>query len=512
MLFNSPEFLLFFPVVTIAYFLLPHRYRWAWLLAASCWFYMAFIPQYILILGVTITVDYFAGLGLEKFTGRKKRWVLMASIFANIGMLSFFKYFNFANQNLSALANFLGWNYPIHSLSIILPIGLSFHTFQSLSYTIEVYRGHQKAERHFGYLALYVMYYPQLVAGPIERPQNILHQLHEEHHFEYQRVTDGLKRMAWGMFKKVVIADRMVLFVNPVYADPASHNGPALVLATLAFAIQIYCDFSGYSDIALGSAQVMGVRLMKNFDHPYFARSIAEFWQRWHISLSTWFRDYLYIPLGGNRVSRPRWMVNIFVTFLISGLWHGANWTYVIWGALHGTYFLLSALTESARARLASLLGLSSWPRLRTALSTLTTFALVSFAWIFFRAASLRDAIYISSHLTTGWTEFLRQAWKLIRHGWNQTASDGLYPLVDAVFRSLKPLTGESRTVIVLTLTALLILLAVEILQYRGDFLEKVRRQPVWLRRGLYASLVAAILILGAWYASVQQAFIYFQF
>ncbi|MFZ5859010.1 MAG: MBOAT family O-acyltransferase [Chloroflexota bacterium] len=512
MLFNSGEFLIFFPIVTIAYFLLPHRYRWALLLAASCWFYMAFIPKYILILGVTITVDYFAGLGLEKFEGRKKRWVLMASILANIGMLAFFKYFNFANENLSTLASFLGWNYPIHNLSIILPIGLSFHTFQSLSYTIEVYRGHQKAERHFGYLALYVMYYPQLVAGPIERPQNVLHQLHEEHHFEYQRVADGLKRMAWGMFKKVVIADRMVVFVNPVYSDPSSFSGPALVLATLAFAIQIYCDFSGYSDIALGSAQVMGVRLMKNFDHPYFARSISEFWSRWHISLSTWFRDYLYIPLGGNRVSKPRWMFNIFVTFLVSGLWHGANWTYIIWGALHGTYFVLSALTESARARLASLLGLGGWPRLRAALSMLTTFALVSFAWIFFRAASLSDALYISGHLATGWTEFLRQGWRALQQGWSQVASGGLYPLADSFFRALKPLTGESRTVIVLTLFALLILLVVEILQFRGDVLERIHQRPAWFRRVLYATLIAAILILGASYASVQQAFIYFQF
>ncbi len=512
MLFNSVEFLVFFPIVTIAYFALPHRHRWALLLAASCWFYMAFIPKYILILGITITVDYFAGLGLEKFEGRKKRWVLLASIFANIGMLAFFKYFNFANENLSALAGFLGWNYPIHSLSILLPIGLSFHTFQSLSYTIEVYRGRQKAERHFGYLALYVLYYPQLVAGPIERPQNVLHQLHEEHYFDYRRVTDGLMRMAWGMFKKVVIADRMILFVNPVYNDPTSHSGPALVFATLAFAIQIYCDFSGYSDIALGSAQVMGVRLMKNFDHPYFARSISEFWLRWHISLSTWFRDYLYIPLGGNRVAKPRWIFNIFVTFLVSGLWHGANWTYLLWGALHGTYFLLSALTEPARARLASFLGLGSWPRLRAAFSTLTTFAIVSFAWIFFRAASLGDALYISGHLASGWRAFLRQSWKLFQRGWEQLSSGEWHPLVNAMFESLKPLTNESRSVLALTVFGLLILLVVEILQYRFDLMERVRQSPAWIRRVLYASLVASILILGAWYASVQQAFIYFQF
>ena len=512
MLFNSAAFLLFFPVVTTAYFLLPHRFRWMLLLAASCYFYMAFIPKYILILAVTITVDYFAGLGLEKFEGQKKRWVLLASILTNIGMLAFFKYFNFANENLSALANFIGWNYPIHNLSIILPIGLSFHTFQSLSYTIEVYRGHQKAERHFGYLALYVMYYPQLVAGPIERPQNILHQLHTEQHFDYPRVTDGLKRMAWGMFKKVVIADRMVRFVTPVYADPTSFDGPALVLATLAFSIQIYCDFSGYSDIALGSAQVMGVKLMKNFDHPYFARSIAEFWRRWHISLSTWFRDYLYIPLGGSRVSKPRWAFNLFLTFLVSGLWHGANWTYIIWGALHGSYFILSTLTEPLWERLSALTRLDKLPRLKAALAMLTTFALVTFAWIFFRAASLRDALYITRHLVSGWPAYLAQSWSILVEGIQKTADLGLYALVNAGFTIVEQVTSESRAVIALTVFALLILLIVEVLQFRGNFLEQLNRKPVYLRRAVYASLLAAILILGTSYASVQQAFIYFQF
>ena len=512
MLFNSAAFLIFFPVVTTAYFLLPHRFRWVLLLAASCYFYMAFIPKYILILVVTITVDYFAGLGLETFEGRKKRWVLIASILTNVGMLAFFKYFNFANENLAALADFIGWNYPIQTLSILLPIGLSFHTFQSLSYTIEVYRGHQKAERHFGYLALYVMYYPQLVAGPIERPQNILHQIHEEHHFEYARVTSGLKWIAWGMFKKVVIADRMVQFVNPVYSDPTSYDGPALVLATLAFAIQIYCDFSGYSDIALGSAQVMGVKLMKNFDHPYFAHSISEFWRRWHISLSTWFRDYVYIPLGGNRVTQPRWAFNIFLTFLISGLWHGANWTYIIWGALHGFYFILFALTESFWQKLSSAMRLDQLPRLKDGLSMLATFSLVTFAWIFFRAESLGDAQYITRHLVSGWRSYLVQSWDTLVLGIQGIADLGIYSFVNAFFKTLGPVTSESRVVIALTALALVILFVIEILQYRGNLLEHLDQKPVILRRVVYASLLAAILILGTSYASVQQAFIYFQF
>jgi alginate O-acetyltransferase complex protein AlgI len=512
MLFNSAAFLIFFPVVTTAYFLSPHRFRWLLLLAASCYFYMAFIPRYILILAVTITVDYFAGLGLEKYEGRAKRRVLLASILTNLGMLAFFKYFNFANENLAGLARFIGWNYPLHSLAILLPIGLSFHTFQSLSYTIEVYRGHQQAERHFGYLALYVMYYPQLVAGPIERPQNILHQLHTEQHFEYRRVTNGLKWMAWGMFKKVVIADRMVLFVNPVYNDPTQHTGPALVFATLAFAVQIYCDFSGYSDIALGSAQVMGVRLMKNFDHPYFARSISEFWRRWHISLSTWFRDYVYIPLGGNRVPKPRWAFNLFLTFLVSGLWHGAAWTYIIWGALHGLYFLLAAVSEPVWIRLSALIRLDRLPRLKFALAALTTFALVTFAWIFFRAASLTDALYIVRHLVSGWPSFLAQSWQAVVGGVQQTAHLGPYALVNALFTILAPLTDESRTVIALTALALVILIVMEVLQYRGNVLEQLQQKPLYLRRIVYASLIAVILILGTSYASVQQAFIYFQF
>ena len=482
------------------------------LLAASCYFYMAFIPKYILILAVTITVDYFAGLGLEKFEGRTKRWVLLASILTNIGMLAFFKYFNFANENLAQLAKFIGWNYPLHSLSIILPIGLSFHTFQSLSYTIEVYRGNQKAERHFGYLALYVMYYPQLVAGPIERPQNILHQLHTEQHFDYQRVTDGLKWMAWGMFKKVVVADRMVLFVNPVYNDPTHHTGPALVFATLAFAIQIYCDFSGYSDIALGSAQVMGVKLMKNFNHPYFAQSISEFWRRWHISLSTWFRDYLYIPLGGNRVVKPRWAFNLFITFLISGLWHGANWTYVIWGALHGSYLVLTTLAEPVWNYFSEFTRLDKLPRLKAVISILTTFSLVTFAWIFFRASSLNDALYIVSHLFNGWHVFLTQSLDVLRDGVQSTADLGAYAIVNTAFKLLTPLTGESRTVLALTALALMILLVIEVLQYRGNFLEQLHQRPTYVRRIVYASLLAAILILGTSYASVQQAFIYFQF
>ena len=509
MLFNSFHFLLFFPVVTVAYFLLPHRFRWMLILSASCYFYMTFIPKYIFILAITITIDYFAGLGLEKLKGTKRKWFLVLSILSNIGMLAFFKYFNFANENLASLAHFIGWNYPIQHLEIILPIGLSFHTFQSLSYTIEVYRGRQKAERHFGYLATYVMFYPQLVAGPIERPQHILHQLHTEQKFDYQRIADGLKWMAWGMFKKVVIADRMALLVDPIYNSPTDHTGPALVFATLAFAIQIYCDFSGYSDIALGSAQVMGIKLMKNFAHPYFAKSISEFWQRWHISLSTWFRDYLYIPLGGNRVAKPRWVFNLLITFLISGFWHGANWTFVIWGALHGLYVVFFGLTENLWTRVSSALRLDRFQKLANAFSTFITFSLVTYAWIFFRANNLSDAIYISKGLFGGWEQYISQSKTVLFEGIGSTRFD---VALNSIFSVMSPLTTETRGFILITVLALFVLLTIEIKQFRGNFLQDLNLQPAYIRWALYSLIITITLVFGTAYTGAQRPFIYFQF
>ncbi|MFY7887527.1 MAG: MBOAT family O-acyltransferase, partial [Spirosomataceae bacterium] len=336
MLFNSLEFLIFFPLVTILYFLIPYKFRWLLLLLASCYFYMAFVPIYMLILGFTIVVDYYAGIWIEAAEGKKRKAYLTLSLIANIGVLAVFKYYNFINTNLTWLLSGFVLKNPIPFLKILLPIGLSFHTFQAMSYTIEVYRGNQKAERHFGIYSLYVMFYPQLVAGPIERPQNVLHQFYEKYDFDYQRVTDGLKLMAWGMFKKVVIADRAALFVNTVYDHPYEKTGFPLIISTIFFSFQIFCDFSGYSDIALGSAQVMGFELMKNFDRPYFSKTMSEFWRRWHISLSTWFRDYLYISLGGNRVAKWRKEYNLFIVFLVSGIWHGASWNFIIWGAIHG--------------------------------------------------------------------------------------------------------------------------------------------------------------------------------
>jgi alginate O-acetyltransferase complex protein AlgI len=395
MLFNSFHFLIFFIVVTSLYFLIPYKQRWILLLASSCYFYMVFVPIYILILGFTIIIDYFAGIYIENALGGRRKLLLMFSFIANIGVLAVFKYYNFLNENLSILLHGAGYQNPIPYLSILLPIGLSFHTFQAMSYTIEVYRGKQKAEHHFGIYSLYVMFYPQLVAGPIERPQNLLHQFRENYNFDYDRVIEGLKLMLWGLFKKLVIADRLAIYVNAVYNNPEQHNGTTLILATVFFAFQIYCDFSGYSDMAIGAAKVMGFKLMTNFNRPYFARDISEFWKRWHISLSTWFKDYLYISLGGNRVSTSRWYFNLFFVFMISGLWHGANWTYIIWGALNGFYLVFAIISQGFRTKFNKLIGISKLPKLNHFLQIFITFILACFAWIFFRANTLEDASLI---------------------------------------------------------------------------------------------------------------------
>lgn len=390
MIFNSLPFLFFYLIVTPLFFLIKDNKRWILLLIASCYFYITFVPAYILILIFTIVIDYYAALAIEKTPEKKKRKrLLVLSLVANIGVLAVFKYYNFFAANINQIYDGHG---PLLYLSILLPIGLSFHTFQAMSYTIEVYRGNQPAEKHFGIYALYVMFYPQLVAGPIERPQNIIHQFYEKHPFSYDNLKAGLMQMATGLFKKVVIADRLALLVDGAYTHPRAQSGTTLLIATLFYSFQIYCDFSGYSDIAIGAARTMGFTLMDNFRAPYFSRSVSEFWTRWHISLSTWFRDYLYIPLGGNRVAVSRWCLNLMIVFIVSGFWHGANWTFIVWGALHG-FFLIAHISIN---KLLERWGYRFKPNiLKRTLQISFTFCLVSLAWVFFRAANVADAFYI---------------------------------------------------------------------------------------------------------------------
>lgn len=489
MLFNSIDFLIFFLIVTIVYFLLPFRARQYWLLAASCYFYMAFIPKYILILAITITVDYFVGRVLEKIQGDKQRRLfLIISIISNIGFLFVFKYFNFFNTNLAALADALGWNYPIENLKIILPIGLSFHTFQSLSYIIEIYKNKQKAEKNFITFALYVMFYPQLVAGPIERPQNMLHQFHEKYDFNLERVADGLKIILWGLFKKVVIADRLALFVNEIYKNPSQYSGLPVVVATFFFCFQIYCDFSGYSDIALGCAKVMGFKLMVNFDKPYLSRSISEFWKRWHISLSTWFKDYVYIPLGGNRVPKLKVYRNLFITFLLSGLWHGANWTFVIWGGLNGLYLIISQVTAPARGRFISILKIKENGPLHIVIKTGCTFLLTMFAWIFFRAGSFADAITIIGNMFTGW---------------------GTGDYMQSLYTVVSNASGLSIVSFLFSFAFIAFLIMVEVIQQKMVIRDILDKKIPYLNWGVYLMAILCIIIFGQ-FAQIQ--FIYFQF
>jgi alginate O-acetyltransferase complex protein AlgI len=396
MLFNSINFLVFFIVVTFLYFISPHKYRWVLLLTSSCYFYMAFIPVYILILLITILIDYCAGIWIENSAGRKKKVYLMWSIVSTCLVLFTFKYYNFFLNSFSFISSVTNVEFNTLKSNLILPIGLSFHTFQSLSYVIEVYRGNQKAERHFGIYSLYVMFYPQLVAGPIERPQNLLHQFYEKHSLDYVRISNGLKLMVWGLIKKMVVADRLAKVVDTVYNNPHQFHGSSLIIATIFFSFQIYYDFSGYSDIAIGASQVMGFKLMENFNRPYSSKSLTEFWKRWHISLSTWFKDYIYIPLGGNQVQIPRWCLNLLITFTISGLWHGASWGFLIWGFLNGLFLIVEALCSK-------FLNFKLKHKLpngfTTTLKNCFTFLVISFTWIFFRAHGLKDALYIIQNL-----------------------------------------------------------------------------------------------------------------
>ena len=499
MLFNSAEFcLLFFPLVTGLYFVLPHRWRWLLQLAASCWFYMAFVPLFILILAFTILVDFVAGIAIEGSSGPRRKAYLVASIVANVGVLAVFKYWDFLNGNLTGLLGSIGLEYHMPKLKewtffgllpagMVLPIGLSFHTFQSLSYTIEVYRGHQRAERRFGLFALYVMFYPQLVAGPIERPANLLNQLNAgdghgiRSRYDHARVGWGLKQMLWGFFKKLVIADRCGVVVDQVYSDVDGYGGASLLLATYLFAFQIYCDFSGYTDIALGAARVMGFDLMVNFRTPYRSTSISEFWSRWHISLSSWFRDYLYIPLGGNRVVKWRWYFNLFLVFMVSGLWHGASWTYVIWGALHGGYLVLALLCAPLWARFDALTGLDARPVLKRWINVLVTFHLVVLAWVFFRANQVQDAFTLYDRLfSTGWSfSDLMGLRDDLNNGMFEATLVlvGLFLLIDPVYDA---------------------------------WIKRERVWPGgWQGQFAFATLAAAILIFGFYGAT---SFIYFQF
>lgn len=482
MLFNSLAYAVFLPVVVAGYFLLPQRARVIWLLAASCFFYMVYRAVYVLVLATLIAIDYLAALRIEAApSGRTRLFYLRISIAATCGVLFIFKYFNFFAASASTGARWLGLGFTPSLLTWALPIGLSFHTFQSLAYVIEVYRGKQMAERNPIVYATYVMFFPQLVAGPIERPQHLLHQFREHHTFDPVTATAGIKRIAWGLFKKAVIADRLALIVKDVFDAPAHFGGFYLTVAAVAFTYQIYCDFSGYTDIALGSAQLLRFRLMENFNAPFRARSISDFWHRWHISLSTWFRDYVYFPLGGSRGSTLQTFSNLMITFILSGLWHGAGWTYLVWGALNGVYLVAGRATQAWRNRLAAGLGLGEDHPLRVALGIVLTFGFTCAAFVFFRAASLRQASYILTHVYRNFRLRL--------------------PLAT-------PHVDEQQFVI--AAAAILLLEAVQWVQRHPSVATRFYAAPAQTRWACYLAFASGIALFGVYLDG--GAFIYFQF
>lgn len=484
--FNSLQYYLFLPAVILLYYILPVKLRNPLLLIASYFFYMCWQPTYALLMLTSTAITYFCSRCIAQYPGRKKLW-LASSLVLNLAILFFFKYFNFAASLITDILNAANLQVMAPSLDVLLPVGISFYTFQALGYTIDVYRGDIAAEKSFPTYALFVSFFPQLVAGPIERSRNLLPQFREVHRFSWENIKAGLLPFFWGLFKKIVIADQLAVIVNTVYAAPENFLPYQLVAATIAFAFQIYCDFSAYSDIARGSAIMLGFRLMRNFNSPYFATSVQDFWRRWHISLSTWFRDYLYFPLGGSRCSKARHCLNLLIVFAVSGLWHGAALTFIIWGLLNGLYQVVSLLTAPARKKIQQALHVQDGNPLLTIFRYAITFALICIAWVFFRAESLGDATYILNVVA------------------------GLIPSAGDLGQAHLSMGLDAANKI-MVIVAMLVLLAVDYLGLRHNLAEKINNTII-PRYVIYFLLLAAIFIFGSYGVGYDpQDFVYFQF
>ena len=486
MLFNSFHFLIFFPIVTLIYFLIPYRVRWIWLLITSYFFYMCWNPKYAILIATSTLITYLSGIFISNSKDKKKLWVALSFI-SNLGILFFFKYFDFAIENINIILNKLHITLITPSFDVLLPVGISFYTFQALSYTVDVYRGDVKPEKNLGKYALFVSFFPQLVAGPIETSKHLLDQFNHNYDFDYERVKSGFLLMLWGFFQKLVIADRIAIVVNTVYNNYTSYSGFTLIVATVLFAFQIYCDFSSYSDIAIGCARVMGFELMQNFNRPYFSKSIAEFWRRWHISLGGWFRDYLYIPLGGSRHGKLKKYRNIMIVFLTSGLWHGAGWGFIVWGFLHGFYQVVGDLLKPTREYFIDKLNINKNGFFHRLSQIVIVFILVDFAWIFFRANTFRDAIGIIKNM------FVFNPWILF---------DGsLYNL------------GLDQKDFIVGILAIFALIIVSLLRRNTRLINLIGNQNIIVRWVFYFTFLYSILIFGIYGPGYEaQQFIYFQF
>ncbi len=489
--FNSVDYLIFFPIVVLLYFVMPVKLRKIWLLIASYFFYMRWNAAYGLLLFSSSIVTYIAGILVEKFKEGKlsvAKAVLAVNLIFNLGLLFFFKYSNFMISNINRISGVFGGG-SIRSFDILLPVGISFYIFQALGYTIDVYRGETKAEKDLITYLLFVSFFPQLVAGPIERSKNLLPQLKEKHDFDVDRVREGLFIMATGLFMKIMIADNIATYIDAVYDDYMAYTGAEIMLATILFAFQIYCDFGGYSAIAIGSAKVLGFDLMENFRSPYLATSVRDFWRRWHISLTGWFRDYLYIPLGGNRKGKTRKYINTFIVFFISGMWHGAAWNYIAWGAINGVYLILEEASEPLRKNIMEKCRVDK-SRLSFKIGCgLLTFILVDLSWLFFRARGIGNAFDILKQMIMAF-----QGAQLF----------GLTP----------QRTGFSIQLTIALIIAFIILFIMDYFKEKNiNIWRKLNEQGAWFRWAVYLLILFMIMMYGAYGLEYAQTeFIYFQF
>ena len=496
MLFNSLRFLVFFPLICLGYYVIPYKFRHIFLLIASYYFYMCWNPKYALLMFTSTLVTYLSGLLIdranriqsEKKKITYKKMYLAGSLVINLGILFFFKYSNFFLDSLSRLLACAHITMPDVRFDIILPVGISFYTFQAISYSIDVYRGDIYTEKNFLKYALFVSFFPQLVAGPIERSKNLLKQINVKHPFDAHRVHTGLIQMLWGMFQKVLISDNIAMIVSNVYDNYEKYGSVELIFATILFAFQIYCDFGGYSNIAIGAARVMGFDLMENFNAPYLANTVADFWRRWHISLSTWFRDYLYIPLGGNRKGKLRKYSNIMIVFFVSGLWHGASWHYVVWGMLNGIYQIIGDLLMPIRNKFVKIFNVNRTAFSHRLLKIMTTFILVDISWVFFRADSFSQAFEILHKMVT---------------------KINLNPMLDGSLLEL----GIARPQCIAVMMMAVLIFADLCKYFKIDLKEKLCTQGIWFQYLVYFFLIFSILILGSYGPQFDESqFIYFQF
>lgn len=494
MLFNSLNFLIFFPIVVLIYFIIPKKIRYVWLLVASYYFYMCWNTKYALLIGVSTLITYISGLVIGKCQkGWSKKLVVAFSFISNLGILIFYKYFDFILDNINVVLQKCDMQLISNPFDIILPVGISFYTFQALSYTMDVYRKEIEPEKNPLKYALFVSFFPQLVAGPIERSKNLLNQVKNIEKIKlwnYDRVAHGFVLMVFGMFQKMVIADRISIFVDSVYQNLHAVGTVETIFAAVGFSIQIYCDFAAYSTIAIGAAKVMGFELMENFDTPYFATSIKEFWRRWHISLSSWFKDYLYIPLGGNRKGKVRKYINIMITFLVSGLWHGASWNYVIWGGLHGMYQVVGEVIAPVRKKIINVLHINERVFSYKFGQILFTFSLTSLTWVFFRAETIKEALYFFKRMFTAWNPWV-------------FFNEGLYNF------------GLDRVEVNILFTSLIVMFLVELLKYfkKQKISEFLMEQNLWFRWIVIMCLIISCVVYGEYGISFDSnQFIYFQF